>query len=297
MNTWGDLDPSTRKALLRGEPAGDPDIDRIGRAYAEEKLGRSQLRMFVIGIPIGLVVGLLLGLWMAMGSLPAVAVAPVLITFWLGYWFVETRRKLALIRLLNVSHGEPRVPVAPGAPERLEIRVPTVGVLRMMLPFLGAFALPVAAGLLFSIPAIAVAAVVLAIPVIAYLGYLLSWSLPGHPTVIDADGVHSLRDEVSVGWEAVREIRVVPLRATAADSRQVIAFMLRDDQIYLRQLPRWQALLARMNKKTYLSPLVFMDGLIDKPIEAIAASAAALSGIPVSMAPLPAPDRDDRAAS
>ncbi|MFI6309889.1 hypothetical protein ACIBEK_07120 [Nocardia fusca] len=285
MNTWGDLDPSTRKALLRGEPAGDPEIDRIGRAYAEKKLGRSQLRKFLIGIPIGLVVGLLLGLWVAMGNFPVGAVAPVLIAFWLGYWFVEARRKLALIRLLNVSHGAPRVPVAPGAPEGLEIRVPTVGVLRMMLPFLGAFAIPVAAGLLLSIPAIAVVAVVLAIPVIAYFGYLLAGSVPGHPIVLDADGVHSRRDGVRIGWETVREIRVVPLRATAGDSRRVIAFMLHDDQTYLRQLPSWQALLAKMNRKTYLSPLVLMDGLIDKPIEAIAATAAALSGIPVSMAP------------
>lgn len=285
MNTWDDLDPSTRKALLRGEPAGDPDIDRIARAYAEEKLGRSQLRMFVIGIPIGLVVGLLLGLWVAMGNLPVVAVAPILIAFWLSYWFVEARRKLALIRLLNVSHGTPRMPVAPGAPEGLELRVPTAGVLRMMLPFLVAFAIPVAAGLLLSISAIAVAAVVLAVPVIAYFGYLLARSIPGHPTILDADGLHTPRDGVRIGWESVREIRVVPLRARAADSRQVIAFILHDDQTYLRQLPSWQALLAKMNKKTYLSPLVLMDGLIDKPIEAIAASAAALSGIPVSMAP------------
>jgi hypothetical protein len=113
---------------------------------------------------------------------------------------------------------------------------------------------------------------------------LLTCSIPGHPTVLDTDGVHSPRDGVRIGWESVREIRVVPLRATAADSRKVIAFMLDDDQTYLRQLPSWQALLAKMNKKTYLSPLVLMDGLIDRPIEAIAASAAALSGLPVSMA-------------
>ncbi|MEV0111583.1 hypothetical protein AB0H42_35460 [Nocardia sp. NPDC050799] len=125
----------------------------------------------MIGIPIGLVVGLLLGTWVAMDNLPVGAVAPVLIAFWLSYWFFEARRKLALIRLLNVSHGAPRVPVAPGAPEALEIRVPTVGVLRMMLPFLGAFAIRSPQDCLLSVPAIAAAAVVLAIPVIAYFGY------------------------------------------------------------------------------------------------------------------------------
>ncbi|GGL45863.1 hypothetical protein [Nocardia jinanensis] len=284
MNTWRDLAPSTRKALLQGEPAGDPDTDRIARAYAEKRLGRSQLKIFLIGIPIGLVVGLLLGLLVAMLDLPFGIVAPVLVAVWLGYWFFEARRKLALVRLLNVSQGAPRVPVVPGVQEGLEIRVPTVGVLRMMLPFLGTFAIPVAAGLLLSAPAITAAAAVLAIPVIAYFGHLLSWSIPGHPTVLDADGVHSPKDGVRVSWEAVREIRVVPLRATAGDSRQVIAFMLHDDETYLRQLPRWQALLAKMNKKTYLSPLVFMDSMVDKSIAEIAASAAAWSGIAVSKA-------------
>ena len=39
------------------------------------------------------------------------------------------------------------------------------------------------------------------------------------------------------------------------------------------------------NKKTYLSPLVLMDGMYDKSMEEVAASAAALSGVPVSTSP------------
>ncbi|MFI1463196.1 hypothetical protein [Nocardia carnea] len=124
-----------------------------------------------------------------------------------------------------------------------------------------------------------------AVPIIAHFGHLLSWSIPGHPTILDADGLHSPKDGVRIGWEALREIRIVALRATARDRRQVLAFILHDDQIYLRQLPRWQALLGKLNKKTYLSPLVLMDGMYDKSMEEVAVSAAALSGIPVSTAP------------
>ncbi|WP_280401436.1 hypothetical protein [Nocardia carnea] len=285
MNTWRDLDPSVRKALLRGEPAGDPETDRIGRAYAERKLGRSLARNLLIGIPIGLVVGLPLGLLMVLDILPIAAAGAVFIVLWLGASVVEYRRKVALIRLLNVSHGTPRVSVVPAAPERLEIRVPTSGVLRMMPPFLLLVLIPLAIGLVYSVPALAVAAVVPAVPVIAYLGHLLSWSIPGHPTILDADGLHSPKDGVRIGWDAVHEIRIVPLRATAGDRRYVLAFLLHDDQVYLRQLPSWQVLLGKVNKKTYLSPLVLMDGMYDKSMAEVGAVAAALSGIPVSAAP------------
>lgn len=285
MNTWRDLDPSVRKALLRGEPAGDPETDRIGRAYAEQKLGRPQARNFLVYFLIGLGLGLPLGLFVVLDFLPMAAAGFVVIALWLGCWVFEVRRKVALIRLLNVSNGAPRVLVVPGGPGQLEIRVPIRGVLRMTAPFLGLIAIPVIVGLVYSAPAIAVAAVVPAVPIIAYFGYLLSWAVPGHPTILDADGLHSPKDGVRIGWEVLREIRIVPLRATARDRRQVLAFVLHDDQIYLRQLPRWQALLGKLNKKTYLSPLVLMDGMYDKSMEEVAASAAALSGIPVSKEP------------
>lgn len=285
MNTWRDLDPSVRKALLRGEPAGDPETDRIGRAYAEQKLGRSQLRLLLIGVPIGLVGGLLVGQLLVMDILTIAAAVPLLLVFWLGWWIVEARRKLALVRLLNVSHGAPRVPVVPAVSERLEVRVATLGVLRVMLPWLFVFAVPITAGLLFSTPAIVVVAAILAVPVIAYIAHLLAWSIPGHPTVFDADGMHSPKDGVRIGWDTVREIRIVPLRATAGDRRYVLALLLHDDQVYLRQLPSWQVLLGKLNKKTYLSPLVLMDGMYDKSMAEVGAVAAALSGIPVSAAP------------
>ncbi|MGI5216334.1 hypothetical protein [Nocardia sp. CA-290969] len=285
MNIWRDLDPSVRKALLEGRPVGDLETDRIGRAYAEQRLGRSQPRNFLVGILIGLGVGLPLGLLVVLDVLSMAATGLVVIAMWLGYLVYEVRRKAALIRLLNVSNGAPRVPVMPvmpGPPGRLEIRVRTRGVLRMMAPFLGLVAIPVAVGLAYSVPvpAIAALAVVPAVLVIAYLGHLLSWSIPGRPTILDADGLHSPKDGVRIGWEAVREIRIVLLRATAGDRRHVLAFLLHDDQIYLRQLSSWQVLLGKINKKTYLSPLVLMDGMYDRSMVEIAASAAALSGIP-----------------
>lgn len=285
MNTWRDLDPSVRKALLRGEPAGDPETDRIGRAYAEQKLGRPPVRSFLLGILIGLGVALPSGLFVVLDILPMAAAGLAAITLWLGYLVFEVRRRFALIRLLNVSNGAPRVSVVPAPSGRLEIRVPTRGVLRMTTPFLGLVAIPLVVGLVYSVPAITVAAVVPAVLVIAYIAHLLSWSIPGHPTIFDADGLHSPKDGVRLGWDAVREIRIVPLRATAGDRRHVLAILLHDDQIYLRQLPKWQILLGKVNKKTYLSPLVLMDGMYDKSMAEVGAVAAALSGIPVSVAP------------
>ncbi|WP_280437855.1 hypothetical protein [Nocardia carnea] len=146
MNTWRDLDPSARKALLRGEPAGDPETDRIGRAYAEQKLGRSQARNFLVYFFIGLGVGLPLGLFVVLDILPMAVAGLVVIALWLGCWVFEVRRRVVLIRLLNVSNGGPRVPVVPGGPGRLEIRVPIRGVLRMTAPFLGLIAMLVIVG-------------------------------------------------------------------------------------------------------------------------------------------------------
>lgn len=285
MNTWRDLNPAVRKALLRGEPAGDPETDRIGRAYAEQNLGRSETRRFLVYLLIGLAVGLVLGLYIVLDTLPVKTTGIIVFVSWLVCWGIEVRRRAALIRLLNVSNGTPRVPVVPGAPGRLEIRVPTRGVLRMTLPFLWFVAIPLALGLLYSVPALTVVAVVPAVLLIAYIVHLLSWSIPGHPTILDADGVYSPKDGVRMGWEAMREIRIVPVRATARDRRQVLAFILHDDESYLRQLPRWQALNAKLNRKIYLSPLVLVDGMYDKSVQEVAASAAALSGLPVSTAP------------
>ncbi|MBF6327813.1 hypothetical protein [Nocardia transvalensis] len=44
MDTWRDLDPAVRKALLRGEPATDPETDRIARAHAEKALRQFHVR-------------------------------------------------------------------------------------------------------------------------------------------------------------------------------------------------------------------------------------------------------------
>ncbi|WP_431949762.1 hypothetical protein [Nocardia lijiangensis] len=285
MKTWRELDPATRKALLRGEPATDPEIDRVARAYAEKTLQRSAIRTGLIVVPSAAVVGALLGALAAAADLtPTIMVVLPALIVGVVVAVLASRRKLALIRLLNVSRGAPRELVVPGSSERVEIRVPTSGFLRTMTPLLALVVPLLALGAVWPNPWLRVTAVVVAVPLIAYIGYmLLAWSLPGHPAyVLDSDGVHTPKYGLRVGWESVREIRVVPLRATARDTRKVIAFMLDDDQVYLRQLPSWQAFFARTNKRTYLSPMIALDGMVDKPIDEIAASAAALSGLPVS---------------
>ncbi|MFF3226812.1 hypothetical protein ACFYV7_28735 [Nocardia suismassiliense] len=285
MKTWRDLDSATRKALLRGEPATDPEIDRIAVAHAEKVLNRSQVRGVLVGLVGGTAMGLLLGTLMVVAGLPFGVFLVVVIVLAIGVMFVMARRKLALIRLLNVSRGVAREPVLPGSAEKLQIRITVLGAVRIAGPYLFIVAVLLLVGVLWTNPWLIGAAAVVSVPVLAYTGYLLAWALPKHPAaVLDASGVHTPRMGLSVGWESFTEISVVPLRASARDTRQVIVFMLHDDQVYLRQLPSWQAFVARMNKKTYLSPLVIVDAMVDKSASEIAAAAAALSGLPVTRA-------------
>ncbi|WP_067536313.1 hypothetical protein [Nocardia crassostreae] len=282
MKNWRELDHSTRKALLRGEPAADPEIDRIAREYAERGLKSNSWRRWLGIVVVSVAVGALIGYVgiRVEGSLPVLLPAFVLLI--LGRTVARARHRLALIRMLNVSDGEPQHAVLPGAAESLEIRITTVGVLRLTAPLLSLPAVVLGMGWAFGQPVLIGAGALLSAPIVAYACYLLSWSVPGHPQILDNDGIHTPRMGLRVGWDAVREIRVVPLRATASDSRKVIAFILFDDEVYLRQLPKWQAVLAKMNKRTYLSSLVLMDSLVDKPIDEIAAAAAALSGLPAA---------------
>ncbi|WP_280356678.1 hypothetical protein [Nocardia otitidiscaviarum] len=283
MKKWRDLDRATRKALLRGEPAADPEVDRVARAYAEKALNRSTVRRFWITFPFGLVLGASLGYGAIATDLPISLWFLVIAVAGIGYVVIAVRRQLAQVRILNVSNGAPRESVAPGLPERLEVGMPTGGVVRTLLPHFGIAAILLVPGLVLSMPVLIGIALIPMGLVLAYAGYLLSWSLPDHPQfVLDADGVHTPRYGLRVRWDAIRELRLLPLGASSGDTRRVLAFVLHDNRTYLDHIPRWAAFLASMNTKTYLSPMTTMDGLVDKPIEQIAATAAALSGLPVS---------------
>ncbi|WP_069161268.1 hypothetical protein [Nocardia altamirensis] len=285
MNTWRDLDRATRKALLRGEPAADPETDRIARAYAEKALQRFPVQTAAIVLPAIPILGFLLGFGTGKMGLKSTDSLPVIIIGAIGLVVVAARRKLALTKILNVSQGAPREQIAPGSSEPLEIRVRLRGLLLILAPYVCISILLLVTGWLVSNPWVTGIAVVVAVPVFWYCGWLLYSALSGGAVVLDADGVHTSKHKVRVGWESVREIRVIPLRATASDPRQVLAFVLHDDDIYLRQLSSWQASLARTNSRTYQSPMVSIEGLVDKPIDEIAATAAALSGLPVSRTP------------
>ncbi|MFE6860570.1 hypothetical protein [Nocardia sp. NPDC057668] len=290
MTNWRDLDADVRKALLRGEPAADPEIDRIARERAEKVLGRSTVRQTLVLIPPALVLGVLLGFLGARTGVSALGL-PVVFVVIVGWVVFATRRKLAYTRILNVSGGTPRTPISgggervPDAAARLEVRVSAGGALRMMAPLLSISGIVFAAGAVFSAGWLLGIGVVLAVPTLAYTGFLLWAARPGNEIVIDADGLSIPGRRLWVAWDAVREIRVFPLRATAGDERRVVSFLLHDKQVYLRQLPRWQAFLADLNTRTYLSPLAMVDGLTDTPVEEIAAASVALSGIAATTEP------------
>ncbi|MEV0333628.1 hypothetical protein [Nocardia sp. NPDC050717] len=282
MNTWRELDAATRRALLRGEPATDPEVDRIARAHAERELGVPMGRRIVYAVPVGIIAGVGLVVARSVTGCSITDLAPLLVLATVCYLVVAVRRKLALTRILNVSHGTPRETVPAAVPEQLVIRVSPAGALKMVAPYLILVAGFLIAGVVWSIPWLTIGAVLVAVPVLAYTGYLLTGTKADRGMVLDAYGLHYPHRRAHVSWESVREIRVLPLRATASDPRQVVAFILHDDEHYLRQLPAWEARLCRMNRKTYLSSLVMIDGFVDTPVGAIAATAAALSRLPVT---------------
>ncbi|MEU0545670.1 hypothetical protein ABZ319_37930 [Nocardia sp. NPDC005978] len=287
MKNWKDLDADVRRALLRGEPAADPEIDRIAREHAEKALGRSIIRRVIVVFPIALVTGALLGFFAAKCGLPSWAPGSILFAVGSAIAVVESRRKLAHIRILNVSSGTPRAQTrtewtAARAAESLEIRSTASGVLRTTAPWLALAGGVLVLAVLSSIPWLIVPVAVFAVTVVTYVALLLWFTLPGNEQILDADGIFMPKYGLRVPWKAIREIRLLPLRATARDKRQVVAFLFHDKQDYLRQLPRWQAVLADLNTKTYLSPLVIIEGVTDRPVEEIAARAGALSGLVVT---------------
>lgn len=282
MNTWRELDAATRRSLLRGEPATDPEVDRIARAYAEGELRAPIARQVVYAVPLGVIGGVGLAATRSITGWSVSGLAPFLALAVVGYVVLAARRKLALTRILNVSHGTPREPVPGTSSKALVIRVSRAGALKMVAPYLIVIVALLIAGAVWSMPWLAVGAGLAAVPVLAYTGYLLTGTKTDRGMILDAHGLHYPHRRAHVAWESVREIRVLPLRATASDQRQVIAFVLHDDEHYLRQLPAWEARLCRMNRKTYLSSLVMIDGFVDTPVGAIAATAAALSRLPVT---------------
>ncbi|MGV9410219.1 hypothetical protein ACWDOP_09920 [Nocardia sp. NPDC003693] len=291
MNNWKDLDADVRKALLRGEPATDPETDRIAREHATEVLGRSMIRRLRLVVPVAVVCALGLGFATGIAGWPSWIVGVIIFSAGIGCAIVESRRKLALIRILNVSTGTPRAHlsgerVATGRAERLELRMPVGGVLRTVAPLLAAISLALAFAVVASTWWLIVPVIVIAIPVVAYAGHMLWSTLPGNEQILDADGISIPKYGLRLGWDAVREIRMMPLRATAGDRRQVLAFLLHDNQDFLRQLPRWMAVVANLNTKTYLSPLVLLDSVTDRPIDEVAGVAAGLSGLEVTVVPV-----------
>lgn len=279
---WRQLDPATRKSLRNGVSATDPGIDLIARAYAESALRMYRTRWTVGGTLGAAVLAVLLVLLSE--SMGPTVVGMVFVAAWLGFSYFAGRQRLMLVRVLNASRSG-REPIAAGTAAPLEIRVSGVGIVKALVGPLVIGAIFIFFGVLLAMPVLLGFGIGLAIVVLAYIGYsLVVWALPGRLAyVLDFDGIHTPKRGARVGWEHVREIRVVPLRPTTRDRRKVIAFVLHDDDLYLRQLPRWAAFLSTRNKKTYLSPMFFIDGLADKSIDEIATVAAALSSVPTSV--------------
>jgi hypothetical protein len=280
--SWQSLDRSTRKALLRGERA-DSDLALIARAEAERvlhgSLWRRVVRVLAFALPIGIALGVLSAVT---GASPTLTSIPIALGA-LVYAVVGIRHRAAMIRFLNTDDGY-RPEAVPGvAAGPLGINLSGRQITVIYGRYLIVVAVLVIPGLLLSMPALLVLAAILGLPVICFYAHtMLVYVLPKRPAyVLDSEGVFNTKPPIRVPWSNITEIRVMPMHGQRNSARQVVTFVLLDDEVFLARLPRWQALIARGNQKTYLSPFVIVDSTVDRSVTEIAEAAAALSGLPV----------------
>jgi hypothetical protein len=280
---WQSLDRSTRKALLRGEAMTDPDLVLTARAEAERVLNGSPWPKYARDLAFAIPIGIVLGILSAVTNASLLLISMPVVIGALIYLVVGIRHRVAMIRILNTDDGYRPEPVSGVEARPLVINVSGREMTVIFGRYLMVIAVPVIPGLLLSMPALLGLAAIIGLPVIwVYAQTMLVYVLPKRPMyVLDGESFFNTRPPIRVPWSSVTEIRVMPMHGQRNPARQVVTFVLLDDEIYLARLSRMQALIARGNRKTYLSPFVIVDSTVDRSVTEIAEAAAALSGLPV----------------
>jgi len=185
---------------------------------------------------------------------------------------------------------------APATGRELSVRYDRRRVLRQsawLLGLLGCMAIVLvdqglSAGITVTFDALCAFLVVFGLLVVApHVVLLVRWVLPGRPIVeLDADGVHMASIACHVPWDALAEVRLVPVRYAkrGAQGAVVVAFVPQDPPALVAAItgvsrPRRRRL--ERSLRVYGTPMSISDNAIDHPAEQIAAAAAAFAAVPV----------------
>ena len=185
---------------------------------------------------------------------------------------------------------------APATGRELSVRYDRRRVLRQsawLLGLLGCMAIVLvdqglSAGITVTFDALCAFLVVFGLLVVApHVVLLVRWVLPGRPIVeLDADGVHMASIACHVPWDALAEVRLVPVRYAkrGAQGAVVVAFVPQDPPALVAAItgvsrPRRRRL--ERSLRVYGTPMSISDNVIDHPAEQIAAAAAAFAAVPV----------------
>jgi len=185
---------------------------------------------------------------------------------------------------------------APATGRELSVRYDRRRVLRQsawLLGLLGCMAIVLvdqglSAGITVTFDALCAFLVVFGLLVVApHVVLLVRWVLPGRPIVeLGADGVHMASIACHVPWDALAEVRLVPVRYAkrGAQGAVVVAFVPQDPPALVAAItgvsrPRKRRL--ERSLRVYGTPMSISDNAIDHPAEQIAAAAAAFAAVPV----------------
>jgi len=185
---------------------------------------------------------------------------------------------------------------APATGRELSVRYDRRRVLRQsawLLGLLGCMAIVLvdqglSAGITVTFDALCAFLVVFGLLVVApHVVLLVRWVLPGRPIVeLGADGVHMASIACHVPWDALAEVRLVPVRYAkrGAQGAVVVAFVPQDPPALIAAItgvsrPRKRRL--ERSLRVYGTPMSISDNAIDHPAEQIAAAAAAFAAVPV----------------
>ncbi len=290
VSVWRELPKETRRRLLDGEPAGDPQTTMIAVGYARAMLSRTALHLrlallaiFIVTlVPIewGLIAahwsGTVMVLW---GVAAFCAFIPV------ARW--HRRRAIRLMRMERANSGPlwtaplspPVVPVPAGP---LVIRTRPKALVRLytailLITCIGPVLLLTAGT---SPPVIALTIADLAL--LARVGYVAARARPWLPVmVLDHNGVHLPAQGVCTPWPEITEIRITPIHGRRPSPRQVVAFMTPDPQ---RAMSAWrgpQIRRGRLSIRIHGTPLSIADSLLTHTAEEIAAYATAFTPAPL----------------
>ncbi|GAA3212372.1 hypothetical protein [Actinocorallia longicatena] len=284
---WRDLDRSTRKAILRGEPAPDERTAHIAVHHATTVLGQSLFRraLPLLGWAVVLELPYLVAHELGSPLSPLFLAVLVLGALFLMYRVAASR--LAYNRVINgtVAYlpAAPAPAPLPATGEPTAFFQDTRPILLKITGLTVLFAAACGLGFLLDSTLLAVTGAVLTGLLLFLLGYFVHTCVlrPRPLFSFTSGGIEIPSWRLTIPWREIAEIRVTPLRNKPNSPHRVIAFLLTDPAATIGALSRVNAVAARTSLRFYATPLAFADATLHHDADAIARLAAPHTAAPV----------------